>query len=149
MGIGQSLTATAAFEASGGNLHVCKRTPISCVVCSWHHRLLASQSGIFAASDAGGRVRLRHQRPLGEATCNICRDGLCSALIRSVRREDIGSGRISPVRMPGWSSVRAAGVLCKRCRRQLVPGSVWGRVPWPRGHRCDPDLIRFFFSVAP
>ena len=83
-------------------------------------------------------------RPLGEATCSICRDGLCSALIRSVRHEDTGCGHILLVPMRGWSSVQVAEARCKRCRRRSDHGLECVRGRWQPGRRCGPDHDRFF-----
>jgi len=77
MGIGHSVMSKSAPNFTG-NPHGGNLTPISCVVCSWHHSSPAAQSGILAASGAR-RFTNRLQRPLGEATCNTCPAGRCSA----------------------------------------------------------------------
>ena len=72
----------------------------------------------------------------GEATCNICRAGRCSASIRLAPHEATGCARTFQGRMPAWNFVLRAAAHCKRCPHRSVRACACGRVRWLRAHRC-------------
>jgi hypothetical protein len=90
------------------------------ILCGLFLTLLASRLTIRRIHCFGRKAKKTQPlRSLGEARCNTCRAGRCSASIRNVPRADTGCERIFPVPMRGWNSVPVAEVPCKQYRRQL------------------------------
>ena len=83
-----------------------------------------------------GDLEKVHPRPLGEATCNICRAGLCSASIRLAPQEVTGCALIFRVLMQVWSFVLLAETHCRPCRRRLARDSECARAYWPHARPC-------------
>jgi len=118
--------------------------PYPYILCALFLTLLTSRFTIRVSTASGARrTRVRALRPLGEARCNICRGGRCSASIKNVPRGGTGCGRISPAPMRAWSFVLAVATPCRRYRRQSDRAFAWGRVRWQRV-LCGPGHDRFF-----
>src|SRR5262245_36380760 len=73
---------------------------------------------------ARGNLQFCLLRPLGEATCNICRAGPCSVLIRIAQRAGIGCALICKGPTRGWISAQAAEAPCRRFLRRSDRGCV-------------------------
>src|SRR5258708_29499333 len=90
------------------------------ILCGLFLTLLASRLTIRRIHCFGRKAKQTQPlRSLGEARCNTCRAGRCSASIRNVPRADTDCERIFPVPMRGWNSVPVTAVPSKQNGREF------------------------------